>query len=138
MGHQPVEALLVQRIGLQGPVGSDALRRAERSVAVAVVQESVPFVPEVFVDVAFEHLHLLFHPFDLLPPFDVESDLEQRLVHEHLLQVGVEPYHVAVRKDRVVFGFHARHVVHARAPAARPVGPVGPRAVELPPLRVAA
>ena len=41
-----------------------------------------------------------------------------------------------VREDRVVFGLHARHVVHARTPAARPVGPVGPGAVEPPPLGI--
>ena len=69
---------------------------------------------------------------------DVETDVEQRLVDQHLLQVGIEPDHVAVREDRVVFGLHAGHVVHARPPSARPVGAVGPRAVEPPPLGIGA
>ena len=45
---------------------------------------------------------------------------------------------MSVREDGAVFGFDARHVVHARSPAARPVGPVRPGAVQPPPLRIGA
>ena len=138
MRHHAVEPLLVQRIGLQSPECADSLGRAERSVAVAVVQESRPLVPEMFVHIGAQPLHLVLHILDLLPAFDIETDVQQRLVYQHLLQVGVEPDHMSVRKDRVVFGLLAGHVVHARSPAARPIGAVGPRAVEPPPFGVGA
>ena len=96
MGHQPVETLFVQHVGLQGPVGPDTLRRAERSVAVAVAEKTRLIVPQVLVDVTAQLFHLVLHLLDLLPPLDVETDVQQGIVDQHLLQVGVEPYHMAV------------------------------------------
>ena len=92
----------------------------------------------MFVHIGAQPLHLVLHILDLLPAFDIKTDVQQRFVYQHLLQVGVEPDHMSVRKDRVVFGLHAGHVVHARSPAARPVGAVRPRAVEPPPFGVGA
>ena len=121
---------------MQRPVGVYALRGAERVVGVLVVQELVLFAPHVVVDVGRQLLYVVFKLFNLLPPFEVESHLEQNLCHHDLLQTGVEPNHVSVAIDGVVLLLHAWHVVHARAPSAAPVGAVAPCVVQLEPLVV--
>ena len=136
MLHQSVESLFWQHVGMESPVGIDALRGGERVVGKQVVQESVAFAPHILVDVSREVLDVVLKLLYLLPALQIESHLQQDVSHHYLLQAGVQPYHVTVAVDGVISLRHARHVVHARSPSAAPVGAVAPRAVQLQPLIV--
>ena len=138
MGHQTVQAGAVQHVGVQGPVGADALRGAEGAVGILVVEEARLFVPQVLADVLLQHLGLVLEVLNLLPAFQVEAHLEQEVGREELLQVGVQPDHVPVAVDGAVAFGHAGHVVHPRAPAAGPVHAVAPRVVQAQPFVVSA
>jgi hypothetical protein len=121
---------------VQGPVGVDAHGGREAAVGILVIEETVLVVPHVVVDILGQVLDIVFKGFDLLPALEIEAHLEQDVGHHDFLQVGIEPYHVAVAVDGVVALGHTRHVVHAGAPAAAPVGAVAPGVVELEPLVV--
>ena len=101
-----------------------------------VVEETAFFVPEVFLNISFEHLGFVLKVLYFLPALNVETYLKQLIGSHILLQIGVEPNHVAVAEDGIVVLLHARHVIHARAPAARPVSAVAPCVVQAKPLIV--
>ena len=95
-------------------------------------------VPQVLVDVFLQHLLFILELLDLLPTLDIESHFQQLPSREVLLQADVEPDHVAVTVDRVIFRLHTGHIVHARTPTAGPVGSVSPGMVQLEPFVVSA
>ena len=88
------------------------------------------------LNIFLEHLGFVLEIFNFLPTLDVETNLKQLIGSHILLQIGVEPNHVAVAEDRIIFLLHARHIVHTGAPTARPVGAVAPSVVKAEPLVV--
>ena len=136
VGYQAVQAVLFQHIRLEGPEGADALGAAAAAVTQNVVQVSGLGIPHVLVDPGLEEFHFVFQFLDFLPALNVESDLHEAVVHQPLLQVGIQPGDVSVGEDGIVTVRNAGLVVHAGSPAAAPVGTVLPGAVQLPPLGI--
>ena len=136
MSDQPVQPVLVKHISLESPESGYSLGGIAASVAIDIIKETGLIIPHILVNPLLQELHLILHLLYLLPALDVESDLHEAVVHKILLEVGVQPCHVAIGEYLVVAFRDAGHVVHTGTPAAGPVGSVLPSAVELPPLGI--
>ena len=138
VSHQlPLLCRIQQAVRQQRPIGTDGLHAGKGAVGILVVKEARGLVPEIFANIRGQTDGFVLHMFDFLPTFDVESHLQHLVVDEYLLEVRVEPYHVAMAEVEVVAFRQTGDVVHTGSPARRPIRAVAPRTVQPEPVVVA-